>query len=491
MQLIKERTEQYAIAVREIGNSYQARLSFRLNRNGVSKRLQGGGTTVGLAVINLLSNVEEYIEDVFYNGLITTKIHNCVSQKLIKSINDLEVTMPEIMVKVSEIINKINFINGQLLGNAGLQNNILPFQCTPNILNTPLGSNKMQSNEEDLELIKIEDFCKEWLKYKFSLCKKTEENIRPLSQKTFDSYCRTTTDIIIPYFIKNKIIYLHQVTDDVIKEHLKSRNGYDNKRHSYIVLSMLFQYAVKEKKVKENPMLYIDKPKRPIKKEEEKTAYIDPDRLEVWLDIFEKENTDLSLLYETMLLTGLRPEECCAISWKSIDFNTGKLTINEAYKDFAVYDDDWKRVGHDRRKDGLKTDTSYRSTKIPDRLISVLMKHKEEQKERFKNSIKMNKKKQRWSENEFVFLSRTFRPYVSDSLPKGLREIRKKYNLEKVTPYGLRHSFATFCSEKKMEPIVLSRIMGHSGTNMLNSVYIHVTDKRKEKALQEAYKDIN
>ena len=45
--------------------------------------------------------------------------------------------------------------------------------------------------------------------------------------------------------------------------------------------------------------------------------------------------------------------------------------------------------------------------------------------------------------------------------------------------------------QKKMEPIVLSRIMGHSGTNMLNSVYIHVTDKRKEKALQEAYKDIN
>ena len=56
-----------------------------------------------------------------------------------------------------------------------------------------------------MELVKVEDFCKEWLKYKFSLCKKTEENIRPLSQNTFDSYCRTTTDIIIPYFIKNKI----------------------------------------------------------------------------------------------------------------------------------------------------------------------------------------------------------------------------------------------------------------------------------------------
>lgn len=302
MQLIKERTEQYAIAVREIGNSYQARLSFRLNRNGASKRLQGGGTTVGLAVINLLSNVEEYIEDVFYNGLITTKIHNCVSQKLIKSINDLEVTMPEIMVKVSEIINKINFINGQLLGNLGVQNNIVHFSNTTNVL--PLLNNTMQQEDEKVELIKVKDFCKEWLDYKFSLCKKSDTNVRPLSQKTFDSYARTTTDVILPYFEKNKIIYLHQVTEDIIKEHLKSRNGYDNKRHSYIVFSMLFQYAVKQKKVKENLMLYIDKPKRPIKKETEKRAYIDPDRQEVWLDVFEKENTDLSLLFETMLLTG-------------------------------------------------------------------------------------------------------------------------------------------------------------------------------------------
>lgn len=433
MQLIKERTEQYAISVREIGNSYQARLSFKLSRDGINKRLQGGGKTVDLAVLTLLINVEEYIEDIFYSGLITARISNCVTQRLMKSVNDLEITNPDVMIKVSEIINKINFINGQLFNNLGIQNNVVTFLNTSNVF--PTLNNKIPQEDKKMELIKVKDFCKEWLDYKFSLCKKSDTNVRPLSQKTFDSYARTTTDVILPYLEKNKIIYLHQVTEDIIKELLKSRNGYDNKRHSYIVLSMLFQYAVKEKKVKENLMLYIDKPKRPIKKESEKRAYIEPDRQEVWIDVFEKENTDLSLLFETMLLTGLRPEECCAISWKSINFETGELTIDEAYKDFTVYDENWNRIGHEQRKDRLKTDTSYRTIPLHPRLIKVLMKHKENQKERFKNSIKMNRKKRKFSEEGFVFLSRTFQGYTSSSLPKGLREIRKKYNLEYVSPY--------------------------------------------------------
>lgn len=128
---------------------------------------------------------------------------------------------------------------------------------------------------------------------------------------------------------------------------------------------------------------------------------------------------------------------------------------------------------------------------MPDRLKKVLLKHREEQKERFKNSIKMNKKKRKWSEDEFVFLSRTFRGYTSSSLPKGLREIREKYSLEYTSPYGLRHSYASYCADRKMDPVVLSRSMGHSSVQTTNSVYIHVTDKRKKLEMQRVFENRN
>lgn len=56
---------------------------------------------------------------------------------------------------------------------------------------------------------------------------------------------------------------------------------------------------------------------------------------------------------------------------------------------------------------------------------------------------------------------------------------------------GLRHSYASFCAANKMDPIVLSRSMGHSSLNTTNSVYIHVTDKRKKQEMQKVYQNIN
>ncbi len=60
--------------------------------------------------------------------------------------------------------------------------------------------------------------------------------------------------------------------------------------------------------------------------------------------------------------------------------------------------------------------------------------------------------------------------------------------LEPMTPYGLIHSFATFCSEQGMEEIVLMRLMGHSNFDTTQKYYICVSSKRKKQAIQEVYK---
>ena len=37
--------------------------------------------------------------------------------------------------------------------------------------------------------------------------------------------------------------------------------------------------------------------------EDDDNNYIEPERQNIWLNLFEKENTDMTLLFETMLLT--------------------------------------------------------------------------------------------------------------------------------------------------------------------------------------------
>lgn len=62
MEKIKERTEQYSVSVRVTNNGYfEARISIKIG-GGRSPRIQKGGRTEELAVLNLLTALENHID---------------------------------------------------------------------------------------------------------------------------------------------------------------------------------------------------------------------------------------------------------------------------------------------------------------------------------------------------------------------------------------------------------------------------------------------
>ena len=87
-----------------------------------------------------------------------------------------------------------------------------------------------------------------------------------------------------------------------------------------------------------------------------------------------------------------------------------------------------------------------------------------------------------------MFLGRNYHPYVAETLSSALPKLCDEYKLDRISPYGLRHSFATFCSENGMQEIVLMKLMGHNDFNTTKKYYIKVSSKRKRLAMQEAYK---
>ena len=171
----------------------------------------------------------------------------------------------------------------------------------------------------------------------------------------------------------------------------------------------------------------------------------------------------------------------CGLKWIAFLEETDEIKINNAYKDYPVYDDRGNKIGHNRADGLLKTPESYRTVPCPKRLKDRLLRHKERQKAKFE---KLGLK---WTENEYVFLNKWNKPYISENLGKQLNRFTKKYRLEHMTAYGLRHSFATLMAENGMWELVLMKLMGHSKYETTRKYYIAVTRKKKQAEMNKVY----
>ena len=351
-----------------------------------------------------------------------------------------------------------------------------------NIANFPKVSVNTNSNSQIQGKISFKKVAIEWFKYKYTFTEASKDNPNPLSRKTLQGYNNTLNLDVIPFFNDNTDITL--LTNEDFKSCIDKTNGSRNKEDVYVVLSMIANYA-KEKNYIEKT-ISLSKPKRAqsdskIRIEGHDFIYIESNRQNYWMDCFEKEGTDIAYLFEGMLLEGFRPEEACGLDWTCFveDFNF--VIVKQAFKDFPVYNEYAEVIGHIREYDTLKTKDSYRKLPVHPRYRNILIKHKKNQKLLFKRlGLK-------WTENTPVFLNKYHQTYVPENLSKAMNSFRKKYNLEYLTPYGLRHSFATFLSEHGVKDIVLMKLMGHSEFATTQKYYIFVSDERKRAEYEQAW----
>ena len=232
MEKIKERIEQYAVSVRVTSNGYyEARVSVKLGGSSRSERLQKGGKSEELAVLNLLTALDSYIDTCYKSGIITTKIDDSIPQRLVKSINDLGIITPEITARTLAIVNKINTINANILNT--IPTNIIPFYNPQSVIPNAVAPapalvpNNITNNlivetpKEKQEICIIEDFALDFMNYRLSLCEKSEDNPKPKSINTVKQNIRLLKTKILPFFKSNKILYLNQISEKVIISLLK------------------------------------------------------------------------------------------------------------------------------------------------------------------------------------------------------------------------------------------------------------------------------
>jgi len=164
------------------------------------------------------------------------------------------------------------------------------------------------------------------------------------------------------------------------------------------------------------------------------------------------------------LYTGLRIGEICALKWDDIDIEKKQLRVKHTMIRIKNLDENSKA----KTKviiDEPKTITSKRVIPLPPTIINKISKLSREP-------------------GKYV-LSNTEAYLEPRNCYNQFKKILKALNMPNYCFHTLRHTFATKCIELGFDPKALSEILGHSDIKITLALYVHPSDKQKEKYMEK------
>ncbi|MGA9883472.1 MAG: tyrosine-type recombinase/integrase [Candidatus Acidiferrales bacterium] len=205
-------------------------------------------------------------------------------------------------------------------------------------------------------------------------------------------------------------------------------------------LRTFFYYLINERAVPmENPCARF----KPLKDERERARRKPPtytqgelDKLFGAADAFEK------TVYGALLLTGLREQELCYLTWKDVDLKGGTLRV----------------TGEDKERFSPK-DYEERLIPMPPDLVNLLKKFP-------RNS-------------DWVFP--TGKGGKQTHLLRRLKRLAKRAGVPQATLHKFRHTYATRLLEKGSDIVTVQHLMGHSDLDTTRQ-YLNPDDALKRKA---------
>lgn len=227
---------------------------------------------------------------------------------------------------------------------------------------------------------------------------------------------------------------------------MEQRYSTSTMSHVKIVMHLLFNSAVENGLLDRSPMTNSVKVKnKPTKERRVFTA----EEQKMFVEYLIEHNHKHADEFIFCLETGIRVGELCGLMWS--DCADNKIAINRSisYVEGVGY-----VTGEPKTKAGKRT--------IP--LTSTACRI-------------LKNRRNRKVVSQYVFLDKHGDNVTKPSLNSSLIFVCKKLGIPKISMHGLRHSFATRCIERGMNPKTLQKIMGHSSLSMTMDLYVHVTDE--------------
>lgn len=269
---------------------------------------------------------------------------------------------------------------------------------------------------------------------------------------------------------------LNRVTTEMLQAYYndKLNDGYNSKtvRAISIVIGAALNMAVKLKMLSENPNRYTSIPK----KKKYEAAVLSAE--EVRRIVKEAKAEEIYPIVVTTVYTGMRKGEVMALKWENVDFQKRRIYIKNSLCRIEGDQPDENGCRHARYEIlEPKTKESVRMVPMLDEVYDALMLQKDRQ----------ESDKQRYRD---IYLDHglVFADLCGDYLPQRqfmdkYHAFLKKYGITDIRFHDLRHTFATLLIESDVSMKVVQELLGHSTITTSMDIYTHVSDEKKEQAL--------
>lgn len=172
------------------------------------------------------------------------------------------------------------------------------------------------------------------------------------------------------------------------------------------------------------------------------------------------------LVFYLMLTLGLRRGEVLGLKWKSIDFPSRQMRINE-----TLVSVDGKAT-----QSLPKTQNSRRPLRLPSDVIKALKGHRQTQKKELAN-LGMAV-----SDETHIFTTSVGSPIHPDNVGRTLDRLATKAKLRLIRVHDLRHTYASLARRSGISIEVLSKKLGHSRPSFTSDVYVATYEDEQDQA---------
>ena len=310
-------------------------------------------------------------------------------------------------------------------------------------------------NGKEILMPTFKEWADEWLKIK-------SDDVSPT---TINSYKDSLRLHISPTLDKYK---LKDITPSLVRTVLRNIPTQRTKEYCYIIINAILQQALREDLINKNPCINVKKPKAKARE----ATIISEDEFKQLINA--TSNLQLKAILWIAYDTGMRRSEIAALRWQDIDFKTNTMHIHHAIKT-----DRHAPLSSRFSLGEPKTDYGIRDIPLTNIVKSVLNKHREQQKELFKNNSRILTNK------DFVFTSNfrgRFGDFIQpDNITHEFVKLKRKAGIKSdITFKSFRHTCLTSLAEANIPAKAIQAQAGHANASFTLNRYVHKTEQMKQ-----------
>lgn len=301
-------------------------------------------------------------------------------------------------------------------------------------------------------LLKKGNYTQERFCEKSGVCLQTLRSAINKKTITFESAEKIATALEKPV---NKLFEINRNT----KKPLSNKTILEHHR----LISTIMSQAEKEEIIINNPAHRATPPKY----ERPEVNYFQISDIKKIMEYLPHEPFKWQAFVYLLIFTGCRRGEIAGLKWDCIDFDNATITV----KGNLVYTPE-KGVFLDKPK----TKKSERIVSIDRAIIPVLQEYKKEQ------TAEILKSGNRWSRTGFVFCQENGKPITPDSINQFLVRFSIKHDLPHANPHAFRHSMVSMLFHDGLDPVTISKRLGHSKVSTTTDIYAHIMENADRSA---------